>query len=222
MRPRAASRFRNCSSGGGAAVLVHRLRLPVRDRRPQTRPRFRRPCHLGQLELRAASLDAQSLHAYPARRARLRRQRQHQNAGAQLALAGACTIPSSAGTISQAFTQIAPVAQGLFTINANGLAAANPLEVSASGTQTPENDYALQGGQIVADSISLRATGTYGVQVTIGGQQASVAYAGPQGAFLGLDQVNVVIPPSLAGKCDVIVQLSANGIPANQVYITIQ
>ncbi len=148
------------------------------------------------------------------------------------------TISSPTGTISQASTQIAPVAPGLFTMNANGLAAANVLDVSASGTQSPENDYALQGGQIVANPISLgaagdrvylilfgtglRAAGTSGVQVTIGGQQASIAYAEPQGAFLCLDQVYIVIPRCLAGQGDFVVQLSANGISANPVHITIR
>ncbi len=44
-------------------------------------------------------------------------------------------------------------------------AAANVLDVSASGTQTPENDDALQGGQIVANPMSLGAAGTSSVQV---------------------------------------------------------
>ncbi len=70
--------------------------------------------------------------------------------------------------------------------------------------------------------MSLRAAGTSGVQVTVGAQQASITYAGPQEEFLSLDQVNVVIPPSLAGKGDVVVQLSANGISANPVHITIR
>lgn len=149
MRPRAASRLRNCSSGGGAVVLVYRRRLPVRDRRRQTRRRFRRLCHLPQLDLCATQDDAQRLHAYPARRAASAANGNVKTPAPNL-LAGTCTIASSTGTISQASTQIAAVAPGLFRINPNGLAAANLLDVSASVTQTPENDYTLQGGQFVA------------------------------------------------------------------------
>jgi len=43
-----------------------------------------------------------------------------------------------------------------------------------------------------------------------------------QGSFTGLDQVNVLLPPSLAGKGNVTVQLTANGIAANPVNLTIQ
>jgi uncharacterized protein (TIGR03437 family) len=58
--------------------------------------------------------------------------------------------------------------------------------------------------------------------VTVNGVAASVAYAGPQGTFTGLDQANVLLPASLAGKGNVTVQLTANGIAANSVNITIQ
>jgi len=58
--------------------------------------------------------------------------------------------------------------------------------------------------------------------VTVDGVAASVAYAGPQGAFTGLDQANVLLPPSLAGKGSVTVHLTANGMAANPVNITIQ
>ena len=37
------------------------------------------------------------------------------------------------------------------------------------------------------------------VTVTIQGVPARVDYAGPQGSFFGLDQINVVIPPELSG-----------------------
>ena len=53
------------------------------------------------------------------------------------------------------------------------------------------------------------------VQVTIGGADAPVLYAGPQGAFPGLDQINVQIPPMLAGEGLVLIQVTANGITAN-------
>jgi uncharacterized protein (TIGR03437 family) len=42
-----------------------------------------------------------------------------------------------------------------------------------------------------------------------------VSYPGPQGAFVGLDQVNVQLPASLAGKGNVTIQVTANGIAAN-------
>jgi uncharacterized protein (TIGR03437 family) len=68
----------------------------------------------------------------------------------------------------------------------------------------------------------LQAAGTGGVTVTVGGINAPVLYAGPQGSFAGEDQVDIRLPSSLAGKGNVNIQLTASGIPANSVQITIQ
>ncbi len=60
--------------------------------------------------------------------------------------------------------------------------------------------------------------------VMIGGQQAQVLYAGTQGFFTGLDQINVVFPASLAGSGPrrVEVVLAINGIEANRVTVMIK
>jgi uncharacterized protein (TIGR03437 family) len=58
--------------------------------------------------------------------------------------------------------------------------------------------------------------------VTIGGLDATVLYAGPQGIYPGVDQVNVVIPQSLAGGGNVPVVLSIGGVTSNTVNVTIQ
>jgi uncharacterized protein (TIGR03437 family) len=57
--------------------------------------------------------------------------------------------------------------------------------------------------------------------VSIDGSNVPVTFAGPQGGFAGLDQANVELPSSLAGKGNVSIQLTANGIGANAVNITI-
>lgn len=59
-------------------------------------------------------------------------------------------------------------------------------------------------------------------QVTIGGVNAQVLYAGPQMVFPGLDQINVVIPQSLAGKGNVPLVMTTASIPTNTVNVTIQ
>jgi len=147
------------------------------------------------------------------------------------------TISSGDGTQSAANATIAAVAPGAFTLNAAGLAAADVLLISGS-SQTYENVYAVSGGALVSNPVSLgsatdtaylilygtgfEAAGTTGVKVTIGGISCTVVYAGPQGGFQGLDQANVVIPASLAGAGTVAIQLTANGIAANGVNLTIQ
>ena len=55
------------------------------------------------------------------------------------------------------------------------------------------------------------------VRVKIGGEEAEVFYAGPQGDFIGLDQVNVRVPRSLSGRGEVELVLMVDGQVANTV-----
>jgi uncharacterized protein (TIGR03437 family) len=51
---------------------------------------------------------------------------------------------------------------------------------------------------------------------------SSVLYAGSQMQYTGLDQLNIQLPSSLAGKGNVNLQATFNGTAANPVQITIQ
>ena len=57
------------------------------------------------------------------------------------------------------------------------------------------------------------------VKVTIGGVEMSINYAGPQLQFFGLDQINVFLPPSMAGRGDVDVVITVDGKMANKVGV---
>jgi uncharacterized protein (TIGR03437 family) len=148
------------------------------------------------------------------------------------------TITSGDGTKSTANVQVVAAAPGLFTLNGSGLAAAYAVRVAADGTQTPIEAYTIgSGGAIVANPISLGAStdkvylilfgtglpsASSSVTVTVNGVNAPVLYAGPGGGFAGLDQFNVLLPASLAGKGNVNVQLTAGGVASNPVQVTIQ
>jgi uncharacterized protein (TIGR03437 family) len=56
---------------------------------------------------------------------------------------------------------------------------------------------------------------TEAVEVTIGGEPAEIEYAGEQGQWPGLDQVNVLIPRSLQARGEVEVGLTVHGERAN-------
>lgn len=134
--------------------------------------------------------------------------------------------------------QIAQVAPSLFTLNSAGLAAAYLTRVRPGQPQTNESVFTFQNGSPVAKPIDLGASGdqvylilfgtgirnagTGGVTVDIRGLNAPVSYAGPQGEFDGLDQINVLLPMALAGAGDVNVELTAAGIAANTVHISIK
>jgi uncharacterized protein (TIGR03437 family) len=138
--------------------------------------------------------------------------------------------------------QVDPVAPGLFTANANGQGAPAALgvRVAASGVQSPVDVYrcgTVQGScaPVVIDLggatdqviLELFGTGIRGrsaltaVTAKIGGQDAEVLYAGPQGGFAGLDQVNVRVPRSLAGRGNVDVVLVVDGKTANTVTVRV-
>jgi uncharacterized protein (TIGR03437 family) len=60
------------------------------------------------------------------------------------------------------------------------------------------------------------------VRAWIHDEEAAVVYAGPQGQFPGLDQYNLEIPPSMAGRGDIPVSIAIGGVPCNPVRIFIQ
>jgi uncharacterized protein (TIGR03437 family) len=56
----------------------------------------------------------------------------------------------------------------------------------------------------------------------IGGATASVVFAGAQGEFPGLDQVNVQVPESLRGRGEVTLALTIDGQTTNTVTINVR
>ena len=60
------------------------------------------------------------------------------------------------------------------------------------------------------------------VQATLAGQSADVLYAGPQGAFPGLDQVNVRLPRLLAGKGLIDLAVAVENQVSNTVTLSIR
>jgi uncharacterized protein (TIGR03437 family) len=60
------------------------------------------------------------------------------------------------------------------------------------------------------------------VTLSIGGVPASIAYLGPQSQYPALDQINVVVPHSLAGAGEVPIVLTIDGQTANVVTISLK
>jgi len=77
--------------------------------------------------------------------------------------------------------------------------------------------------------LELFATGLRGhsaasnsVTVTAGGVSLPVTYAAEQPQYVGLDQIDVLLPQSLAGKGDVVIQVTVDGKAANPGHVTIK
>jgi uncharacterized protein (TIGR03437 family) len=148
-------------------------------------------------------------------------------------------VASPAGSQTASNVQIAPVAPGLFTINNAGLPAGYVIRVSADGTQTAQAIYAFDSnGAVVANPISmgsssdrsylilfgtgLQAATVGNSQVSVGGSTVTALYVGTQGVYPGLDQVDLPLPATLAGKGSVNVQFTAAGVASNSVQIVVQ
>lgn len=158
---------------------------------------------------------------------------------------GAATISVllNNATVGQGTTVVEQVTPGLFAANSNGqgVAAAIALRVKADGSQIAEpvlqlnsatNKYEALPLSIgdASDQLFLLAFGTGfrnrtslgAVTATIGGTAAEVAFAAAQGTFIGLDQANIRIPASLAGRGDVNVILNVDGKTSNTVVINVR
>lgn len=157
--------------------------------------------------------------------------------------AATVTVINNAGTNSIGVVRNDLVAPGLFGANADGQGApaAVLLRVAADGSQRTEPvahfdpaqqrfvptaiDLGPEGEQIflILFGTGLRNRSTLAaVKVKIGGIDAPVLYAGPQGSFVGLDQINVSIPRSLAGRGETEIVVTADGRMANPLKISIK
>jgi uncharacterized protein (TIGR03437 family) len=159
--------------------------------------------------------------------------------------AGSATISvfNEAGTVSIATVQINNVAPSLFAANANGqgVAAASVLRITADGKQNYEKAVRFDAAQnryiavpidlgagsdqvfLLLFGTGIRYRSTLGsVTATIGGAPVEVLYAGAQGDFLGLDQINLRLPHSLAGRGEVDVVLTVDGKVANTVRVSVK
>jgi uncharacterized protein (TIGR03437 family) len=157
----------------------------------------------------------------------------------------AVTITSGAGSISTGVIQVAAIAPGLFAMNANGqgVPAAFFQRFAAGGAQTasgPVFRFDAATNRFVPAPIDLGPPGEQtflilfgtgfryrsalsAVTCQIGGETSDqVQFAGAQGTLVGLDQANVRIPRSLAGRGEVDVVITVDGKAANTVRINIR
>ena len=155
----------------------------------------------------------------------------------ETAATGVATVTITAGGVSvPGALNILPAYPNLFQFTAEGLSAAYVLRVR-NGQQTTEPVFQITAGQVTAapidlgpatDEVYLIAYGTglgkAAPQVTasIGGVNITPLYAGAQGTYAGLDQYNLLLPRSLAGKGKVDIVITANGKVANTVNVTIK
>jgi uncharacterized protein (TIGR03437 family) len=153
------------------------------------------------------------------------------------------TILKADGTAPGGAMQVNQLAPALFTANANGqgVAAGVILRIGPDGSRTFEPTAKFDDTQnrfvplpinvsrsdnevfLVLFGTGFRnASAPLAATVKIGGFVLPVMYAGSQGTFAGLDQINLRLTPELAGRGETAVELQIDGQSANAVLIAIQ
>ncbi|MGC9946236.1 MAG: alkaline phosphatase family protein [Bryobacteraceae bacterium] len=150
------------------------------------------------------------------------------------------TVSGTAGGATTSFSGtaiVAAVAPGLYAVNSAGF---GPVAAQAVNGSTYSNTFQCSSaGQcsLAPIAVSTGADPTYlilygtgmrhasslaGVDVKIGNVDAPVQYAGAQGQFAGLDQVNVSLPAALAGRGQLVVTVTVDGQTTNMGQLAFQ
>jgi uncharacterized protein (TIGR03437 family) len=152
------------------------------------------------------------------------------------------TITDATGASRSGTVSINRAAPGLFTANASGVGAAagfatsdgvtfQPL-INPDRTERPVDPgtrarptYLVLFGTGIRNARADNPNDANGVAeavtATVQGVPATVAFAGRHPDFEGIDQLNIILPPELAGFGRVRLRLVVNGQPSNFVTFTI-
>jgi len=150
------------------------------------------------------------------------------------AAAGNYTLKITSGDRRWSFpTAVAATAPGIFTANGSGqgVPAAVILRVAPDNNRSIDSPFSASSAGFVAAPLrfgndrlflDLYATGVRGstnVQVLLGNETVAPLFAGAQSQFVGLDQVTIELPRTLANRGKVDVVIVAGGVRSNAVEL---
>jgi uncharacterized protein (TIGR03437 family) len=132
------------------------------------------------------------------------------------------------GKVSQGAVNVSQSIAAIFTSKSDGTGAP-AARASTDGTNfniavgnadgTPN---AIDAGSFVMMFVTGIRFASALPSLNIGGTTVTPSFAGPQGTFVGLDQVNFQIPASLAGRGDVDLTMTVDGKTSNVVKLRIK
>lgn len=153
------------------------------------------------------------------------------------------TVAKADGTAPSGVIQLTRIAPALFAANANGqgVAAGVVLRIGADGVRTfePVSQFDAAQNRFIAAPIDLslandevylvlfgtgfrNASAPAAATIKIGGMDLPVTYAGSQGTFEGLDQLNVRLPQELSRRGEVEAELRIDGQTTNILRIALK
>lgn len=138
-------------------------------------------------------------------------------------------IRNAAGQISLGAALVAASAPSLFTLDQSGKGNAVALDAltfaqgpfNATRGQGLPNIIALFGTGLGADATDTDANVAANVRVLLDDQPVTVSYAGRAPGFVGLNQLNIVLPLGIGSGAHKL-QVTRDGIASNLVSITIR
>jgi uncharacterized protein (TIGR03437 family) len=147
---------------------------------------------------------------------------------------GVATITLTNG--SATFTGTATItstAPGLYTANmtgqgpaaaqvTNGQTYTNTSQCNSAGNCTLIPIDMTSQPYLILYGTGIRGAAQSNVSVKIGNIDAPVTYAGAQGVYAGLDQVNVALPATLKGRGQQVVTVTVNGQATNMAQLLFQ
>lgn len=152
------------------------------------------------------------------------------------------TQPNGDQVVSRGIVRIAPTAPSIFTVEASGNGAPiafvgriGPTGAFAYDAAPPYRDDPANPGRLIPAPIDvgttenpaylilfgtgIRNASASAIRCLIGGLEIPVEYFGGVSKFAGLDQINLLLPPSLKGRGLVDVTIVVNGVSSNAVTI---
>ncbi|MFZ4987074.1 MAG: hypothetical protein ACOYLF_16590 [Blastocatellia bacterium] len=128
--------------------------------------------------------------------------------------------------LSRGTFALSTVVASLFTANSSGSGVPAALFTRDGSTYTTvgnpdgSTNPVAPGDYLVLFGTGFRSVQPRMVSVRIGGREAPLLYAGPQGGYAGLDQINTRIPDGVTGPA--IVEVSIGAKVANRVTIQVR
>ncbi len=153
------------------------------------------------------------------------------------------TVMDRVGVTAEGAADISTVSPGMFSVDGSGqgVATGYALRINALGAPSydPIAQYDAAQNRFVATPINLGGVtdqvflvlfGTgfkfrsaiSAVSCSIGGETSEILFAGEASGFIGLDQLNIRLPRSLAGRGEVDVVITVDGKTANTVRVAVR
>jgi uncharacterized protein (TIGR03437 family) len=139
-------------------------------------------------------------------------------------------VRNNAGALARATINVAALSPGIFTRLANGRGAPAAVASTDNGqtyalvmSNADGTPVELQTGHIaVLFGTGMRFRSMPEVTASAAGVTLTPAYVGAQGTLIGLDQINLVIPPAMAGKGETDLVFTIDGKNTNPIRIKVR